>query len=112
MALSFEEFAGSADVMGLDMSSEEDDELEDADQFDMAGEDEDVADDDDPLDSDEEDDEVTAQIHMCIIDLNCTQGLTAPTKVGGTPLHGPGPEAKGAPAPVVVERSTGVLDTS
>lgn len=43
--------------MGLEMSSEEDDELEDEDQFDMAEEDEDMAEEDDVLDSDEEDDE-------------------------------------------------------
>lgn len=49
--------------MGLDMSSEEDDELEDEDQFDMAEEDEDMAEEDDVLDSDEEDDEVTALPH-------------------------------------------------
>ena len=58
MLLSSQYAAGFADVMGLDMSSEEDDELEDEDQFDMAEEDEDMAEEDDVLDSDEEDDEV------------------------------------------------------
>ncbi|KAK9817485.1 hypothetical protein WJX74_003052 [Apatococcus lobatus] len=47
----------TGDVMGLDLSSEDDDDVEDSDQFDVMGEDEDMEEPDNLLDSDDDDDD-------------------------------------------------------
>ena len=70
----------SADVMGLDTSSEEEEDMEDGDQFDMAGDDEDMEEQDDIDDSDEEDDDEVASCAFhklamctCLISLHVPQ---------------------------------------